>query len=58
MKTIIVEIKNVYGVERIYPVCENAKRFAMLTNSKTFNRNMIEVIKQIGCKVEIKKVNI
>jgi len=58
MKTIIVEIKNVYGVERIYPVCENAKRFAMLTSTKTFNRDIIEVIKSLGCKIEIKKVNI
>jgi len=58
MKTITVEIKNVYGVERIYPVCENAKRFAMLTSTKTFNRNIIEVIKSLGCKIEIKKVNI
>jgi len=58
MKTITVEIKNVYGVERIYPVCENAKRFAMLTSTKTFNRDIIEVIKSLGCKIEIKKVNI
>ena len=58
MKTITVEIKKVYGVERIYPVCENAKRFAMLTSTKTFNRNIIEVIKSLGCKIEIKKVNI
>jgi hypothetical protein len=58
MKTITVEIKNVYGTERIYPICENAKRFAMLTSTKTFNRNIIEIIKSLGCKVEIKKVNI
>jgi hypothetical protein len=48
MKTIKVEIKNVYGTERIYPICENAKRFAMLTNTKTFNRAIIAIIKQIG----------
>ena len=58
MKTITVEIKYVYGTERIYPICENAKRFAMLTSTKTFNRNIIEVIKSLGCKIEIKKVNI
>jgi hypothetical protein len=52
MKTIKVEIKNVYGTERIYPICENAKRFAMLTNTKTFNRAIIAIIKQIGKQTE------
>jgi hypothetical protein len=32
--------------------------FAMLTETKTFNRNIIEVIKSLGCKVEIKKVDL
>ena len=58
MKTIKVEIKNVYGTERIYPICENAKRFAMLTNTKTFNRAIISIIKQIGIQVEIKQTEI
>jgi len=53
--TITIEKKNVYGVERFYPVCENAKRFAMLTNSKTFNRDILSIIKSIGINVELKK---
>ncbi len=35
MQTITIEIKSVYGRELFYPVCENAKRFAQLTRSKT-----------------------
>jgi len=53
MKKIIIEKKNVYGVERFYPVCENAKRFALLTNSKTFNRDILSIIKNIGIDVEL-----
>ena len=53
--TITIEKKSVYGVERFYPVCENAKRFAMLTNSKTFNRDILSIIKSIGINVELKK---
>jgi len=53
--TIIIEKKSVYGVERFYPVCENAKRFAMLTNSKTFNRDILSIIKSIGINVKLKK---
>ena len=58
MKTIQVEIKNVYGTERIYPLCDNAKRFARLTNTKTFNREIISIIKQIGIQVEIKQTQL
>jgi len=53
--TITIEKKSVYGVDRFYPVCENAKRFAMLTNSKTFNRDILSIIKSIGINVELKK---
>jgi hypothetical protein len=52
-KTIKVKLKTVYGVDRFYPVCENAKRFALLTNTKTFNLNIISIIKQIGINVEL-----
>ena len=51
MKTIQVEVKNVYGTERIYPLCDNTKRFARLTNTKTFNREIMSIIKQIGIQV-------
>ena len=53
--TITIEKKSVYGVERFYPVCENAKRFAMLTNTKTFNLDILAIIKSIGINVELKK---
>jgi len=52
-KTIKVKLKTVYGVERFYPICENAKRFALLTNSKTFNRNILSIIKNIGINIEL-----
>ena len=55
MKKIIIEKKNVYGVERFYPICENAKRFAMLTNTKTFNLDILAIIKSIGINVELKR---
>jgi len=52
MKTIKVEVKNVYGVERIYPVCEDAKKFSMLTNNKTLDKDDIRIIKQLGFEIE------
>lgn len=51
---IIVEIKNVYGNELIYPVCEESKKFIMLTGKKTLGRSDISTIKSLGYTVEVK----
>jgi hypothetical protein len=48
-----VIIKNVYGVERIYPVNETAKKLTSLTRKKTLDRDEIEVIKKLGYQVEV-----
>ena len=53
MNKIQVAIKQVYGIERIYPVCEIAKKLNRLMNSKTFNRDNIQVIKSLGYSIEI-----
>lgn len=50
---IIVEIKNVYGKDLIYPVCEKAKKFALLTNTKTFARADVSNIKYLGFNVVV-----
>ena len=56
--TIKVEIKQVYGVERIYPACDIAKKLNLLTSSKTFSRRDIDVLKSLGYFVEIKPANL
>ncbi len=48
---ITVKVKNVYGVDRIYPVCEKAKLFLELTGNKTFSGLDIETIKRLGFEV-------
>jgi hypothetical protein len=50
-----VKIKNVYGTERIYPLCNNAILFSTLTNTKTFDRNIISIIKKLGFEIENKQ---
>lgn len=49
--TIHVEKKNVYGNDLIYPVCERAKRFAILTGQKTLSDGAIYHIKRLGFSV-------
>ena len=52
-KEILVKIKTVYGNDLIYPVCENAKKFATLTNKKTLNKNELVYIKSLGFEVKV-----
>jgi len=43
-----VKIKNVYGVPRVYPVCEKAELFARISGNKTLLPDDIELIKKLG----------
>lgn len=51
--TIQVTIKTVYGERRIYPICPKAKLFANFTSGKTLTDNAINIIKQLGYKIEV-----
>jgi hypothetical protein len=51
--TIQVNIKQVYGVERIYPVNDQAIILAQLTRKKTLDRADINLIKKLGYNVEV-----
>lgn len=46
--SLIVEKKNVYGVERVYPICKKAKLFANISGNKTLLPEVIEMIKELG----------
>ena len=45
---LIVSKKNVYGVERVYPICNKAKLFARISGNKTLLPEDIELIKKLG----------
>ena len=45
---LIVEKKNVYGVERVYPICNKAKLFASISGNKTLLPEVIELVKKLG----------
>ena len=51
--TIQVNIKQVYGVERIYPVNDQAIILTQLTKKKTLDRADINLIKKLGYDVEV-----
>jgi len=45
---LVVTRKNVYGIERVYPVCTKAKLFASIAGNKTLRPDVIELIKKLG----------
>ena len=54
-KTILlVEFKNVYGVERIYPICDNAKLFASIAGTKTLSEENLRAAQKLGFRIEQK----
>ena len=54
MMELLVQIKNIYGNERIYPINKTALNFTRLTNSKTLSRSDINTIKELGYKITVK----
>ena len=48
-----VNIKQVYGVERIYPINDKAIFLTQLTNKKTLDSKDIELIKKLGYQIEV-----
>ncbi len=50
-QTIEVRIKNVYGCEKIYPVCAKARAFAEIACQTTLTYNTIKNIKALGFTV-------
>jgi hypothetical protein len=55
---LIVEVKNIYSVERIYTVCNNSKLITKLKQSKTLNKEDISILRELGYKIETKQPTI
>ena len=55
---ITVEIKSVYGVERIYAVCNNSKLITKLKQSKTLNKEDISILRELGYTIQTKQPTI
>lgn len=56
MQQVIIKEKNVYGNVLLYPVCENASYFLLLTRKATFTEADIIVMQMLGFKVDIQKL--
>ena len=54
MKEIQIEMRTVFGVGRIYPICHVASALIKLKDKKTFNKSDLEVFKALGLIVKWK----
>lgn len=52
---ITVEVKNVYGIETVYPACKHAELFARLAGTKTLTRHALRDIAALGYQIEVKQ---
>ena len=50
-KEIKLEKRNVFGVDRIYPVCHVANALIKLKDKKTFNKSDLDVFKSLGMNI-------
>ena len=51
---IVLEVKNVYGKDLIYPSCHIANAMIKLKNAKTFTKNDLNVFKALGLIIKWK----
>jgi len=50
--TVEVEIKDVYGAVKYYPICEKAQLFAGIAGTKTLTVEVIKKIEALGYSVK------
>lgn len=48
---ITIEVRSVYGVTKLYPICEKAKVFAAIAGSKTLTLATVRKIERLGYQV-------
>jgi hypothetical protein len=47
-----VEVKDVYGVTKYYPICEQAQLFADIAGTKTLTVQVIKKIEALGYSIK------
>ena len=58
MKTITVRIKNVYGEDQVYPVCDDSILFANIAGPTTLTDRTNATIKQLGFSIMVEQQTI
>ena len=54
-KEIVIEVRDVYGMKKYYPICSNARCFAKLAQTTTLTLSAITLIKELGYLVTVQQ---
>jgi hypothetical protein len=52
---ITVRIKDVYGIQQVYPVSREAQLLAQIAGTKTLQPNVIAAVKQLGYTINVEQ---
>ena len=52
---ITIRIKDVYGRQTAYPVCDKAKLFSRMAGTTSLTHNMLCLIEQLGYTIEVEQ---
>jgi hypothetical protein len=55
---ITVRLKDIYGKQTVYPVCEAAQLFCRIANTKTLTREILDSVKALGYSVVVEQQSI
>ena len=47
-KELTVQIKSIYGEDKVYPICKDSRTFANIAGTKTLTQETIAYIKKLG----------
>ena len=47
-KQITVQTRDVYGTEKVYPICDNAMQFASIAGTTTLTERVLKRIEALG----------
>jgi hypothetical protein len=52
---IIVKVKEVYGIQKVYPVCPKAKAIARIAGTKTLTDHTLQEIDVLGFTLKLQE---
>ena len=57
-KELLVKVKSIYGIEKVYPDCEMGQLLAQLTGKKTFTNDNLGLLKKLGYTFKVSPISI
>jgi hypothetical protein len=48
---ITVQVRDVYGTEKFYPICDDALRFAAIAGTTTLTQRVLKCVEALGYRI-------